>query len=403
MMRKKVVVIGHGYTSRLGIIRSLAGLDCDITVIAMVYHGFWGRLIRSEGGKPIDCCSRYVKSVRYCHFQDEEGLVKLLLETCVDANQKVILIPDSDFSAVVIDRNQERLKEHFLFPHIKHTPGLVEHWMDKIVQKEHAESIGLNVAKGQVVLVENQHYDFPTDIHYPCFTKALVTISGGKQFLKRCDNEEELRQVLEKVSLKFNTRVLIEEFKRIDTEYAVVGFSDGENVVIPGVIEFIVNSSSHFGIAREGKIMPVAGFETLLDQFKEYVRQTGFCGLFDIDFYESRGVMYFGEMNLRFGGSGYVYTVMGANLPGMLVRCLCGEDYSSLLHEVDHTATYVNERMCMDDFLHSYIDEEAYHSIINGAQIHFVMDPDDPGPQRKLKRYLLFQRLNRLRMKLLRR
>lgn len=402
-MKSKVVVIGHGYTSRLGIIRSLAELDCELTIVAMVSHGFWGRLIRWEGGKPIDCYSKYVKKVKYSPAQDEEALVKLLLEECVDPNQKVILIPDSDFSAVVIDRNQERLKEHFLFPHINHTPGLVEHWMEKTVQKELAKNVGLNVPDGRVVVVENQHFVFPENVHYPCFTKALATISGGKQFLKRCDNETELRQLLDKVSLKYNTRVLIEDYKSIDTEYAVVGFSDGSNVVIPGVIEFVVNSKSHFGIARQGKIMPVTGFEELLGQFREFVRKIGFCGLFDIDFYESHGVMYFGEMNLRFGGSGYAYMVMGANLPAMMVNYFKGMDIMDMPCKVEETASYVNERMCMDDFLHGYINENEFHEIIDSAQIHFVFDDADPGPQRKLKRYLGFQRLNRIRMKILKR
>ena len=398
-MKQKVVIIGHGYTSRLAIIRSVAQLGCDITVVAMVFHGLWGRLVRSEG-KPIDCCSKYVNGVKYCLVQDEEGLIKLLLDQCVDSNQKVVLIPDSDFSASVIDNHQERLKDHFLFPHINHTPGLVEHWMDKTVQKELAKKIGLNISEGKVVLVENQHYVFPTDVHYPCFTKALATISGGKQFLKRCDNEEELKKVLDKVSMKYNTQVLIEDYKHIDTEYALVGFSDGNHVTIPGIIEFVVNSSSHFGIAREGKIMPNTGFEDLLEQFKEYVRQIGFCGLFDIDFYKSGGKMFFGEINLRFGGSGYAYTVMGANLPAMMVRHLCGESYQDLLHDVDRTATYVNERMCVDDFVAGHISEKEYNQILAAADIRFVYDPDDPKPNRKLNRYLQYQRLNRIRKKL---
>lgn len=401
-MKSKVVVIGHGYTSRLGIIRSLAELNCDITVIAMVFHGFWGRLIRFEG-KPVDVCSKYISRVKYCNVKDEEGLVALLLNECTDAQQKVLLIPDSDFSAVVIDRNQERLKDHFLFPHIHHAPGMVEHWMEKTVQKDLAQKVGLNVPGGRVVVVENQHYVFPTDVHYPCFTKALATISGGKQFLKRCNDEKELKHVLDTVSLKYNTRVLIEDYKEIDTEYAVVGFSDGNHVIIPGVIEFVVNSKSHFGIARQGKIMPVIGFEELLEQFKELVRQIGFCGLFDIDFYNSKGMMYFGEMNLRFGGSGYAYTAMGANLPAMMVNYFQGKDIMEMPCEVKETASYVNERMCIDDFLHGYINENEYHEIINSAQIHFVFDDSDPGPQRKLNHYLGFQRLNRIRMKLLKR
>lgn len=395
-MKQKVVIIGHGYTSRLGIIRSLAALDCEITVIAMVFQGRLGRYLHFNGGKPVDCHSKYVSRVLYCPAQNGEALVQLLLSRCTDPEQKVIIIPDSDTSASVIDNNQERLKKHFLFPHIHHTPGEVERWMHKTAQKKLATEIGLNVTQDTTITVKDDRYSLPDGIRYPCFTKPLATISGGKQFLKRCDNETDLRKVLDKASLQFhNTEVLVEDFKVIGTEYAVVGFSDGGNVIIPGVIEFIVNSKSHFGIAREGKIMPVTGFEALLEQFKVFVRRVGFCGLFDIDFYESDGKMYFGEMNLRFGGSGYAYTAMGANLPAMLVESLQGKDYSHLLHDIDRTATYANERMCIDDWGFYHLTEKEMRSIISSADIRFVYDENDPGPQRKLEKYIQLNKIKR--------
>ena len=95
MGRQKVVIIGHGYTSRLGIIRSLASSGCEIIVVSMVFHGRMGRFLRFEGGKPIDCCSKYVSRYYYCQAKDKNGLIRLLLEKCTDPDQKTILIPDS--------------------------------------------------------------------------------------------------------------------------------------------------------------------------------------------------------------------------------------------------------------------------------------------------------------------
>lgn len=394
-MKQKVVIIGHGYTSRLGIIRSLAEIDCDITVIAMVFHGFWGRLIRFDGGKPLDCCSKYVNRMFYCYTKGEDELIQLLLNHCVSPDQKVIIIPDSDFSASVIDKHQKELEPHFLFPHIHHKPEAVKQWMDKTRQKLLAKEVGLNVAEGHVVPIRSQHYSLPEEVKYPCFTKPLTTVGGGKQFFKRCDDENTLKQMLDRVGQVSDMDMLVEDFKTIDVEYAVVGFSDGDNVVIPGIIEFIVNSKSHFGIAREGKIMPITGFESLLEQFKEFVRQIGFCGLFDIDFYESDGKMYFGEMNLRFGGSGYAYTAMGANLPAMMVKCLRGESYSDKSMNITQTAIYANERMCVDDWEFNHITETQMRQIIEKADLHFVFDNQDPGPQKKLERYIRLHRIKR--------
>lgn len=394
-MKQKVVVIGHGYTSRLGIIRSLGQIGCDITVVVMVFHGRLGRLIRFDGGKPVDCHSKYVNRMFYCYAKGEDELIQLLLNHCVSPDQKVIIIPDSDFSASVIDKHQKELEPHFLFPHIHHKPEAVKQWMDKKRQKLLAKEVGLNVAEGHVVPIRSQHYSLPEEVKYPCFTKPLTTVGGGKQFFKRCDDENTLKQMLDRVGQVSDMDMLVEDFKTIDVEYAVVGFSDGDNVVIPGIIEFIVNSKSHFGIAREGKIMPITGFESLLEQFKEFVRQIGFCGLFDIDFYESDGKMYFGEMNLRFGGSGYAYTAMGVNLPAMLVRALRGESIADMQQEVTDTATYVNERMCIDDWSFYHITEKEMRSIIDSANIRFVYDKSDQGPQKKQERYIQQNRVKR--------
>ena len=394
-MKRKVVIIGHGYTSRLGLIRSLAELDCEITVVAMVFNGRFGRLVRGEGWKPIDGYSKYVHRVLYCPVTDEEGLIRLLLRKCADPAGKVVLIPDSDFSAAVVDRNRTRLQDAFLFPTVEGGTGLVEHWMDKISQKTLAREVGMHVAEGYVVTVQGGHYVLPMEIPYPCFTKALATISGGKQFLKRCNDERELRRVLDKVARRYETNVLIEEFKQIDKEYAVVGLADGEDVIIPAVIEFVENTQSHFGIACKGRILPVDGFEEMIASFRTFVEKMGFRGLFDIDFYESAGVLYFSEMNLRFGGSGYAVTRAGVNLPAMFVLRMYGEDCSGMNRSVIQPLTYVNERMALDDFVGGYLDKKGYEDVVGSADIRFVYDASDPGPQRQYRRYVFFQSIRR--------
>ena len=400
-MKQHVVIIGHGFTSRLALIRSLAELGCEITVVVTALHNRLGRLLHFEGGRPVDCFSRYISGFLYCSGQKENELIDLILSKCVRSGQKTILIPDSDFSAAAIDRHQERLREHFLFPHIGHKSGAVKHWMDKTVQKALAAEVGLPVAGGCTVPVRGGRYAMPADVRYPCFTKPLATISGGKGFLRRCDDEAALRRVLDGVAQLFpDTDVLIEDYKPIDTEYAVVGFSDGEHVVIPGVIEFVENCRSHFGIAREGKIRPVTGFEDLLALFAEFVRRIGFCGLFDIDFWESGGVVYFDEMNFRFGGSGYAYTAMGANLPARFVHTMLGQP--AVTPDVQGTATFVNERMVVEDWNFLYLSEAQLREIIRRADIRFVYDERDPAPGRALERLIRRLRVKRTLRKWLR-
>lgn len=393
-MNRKVIVIGHGFTSRLSVIRSVAAFGCDVTVIVMTGYKRDGKTLDTK--KPIDCYSKYVSQIYYCKRNDGEGLVRLLLDKCVDENQKPILIPDTDHTAATIDMNQEKLKDYFLFPHINHQAGAVVHWMDKVNQKELAQQLGLNVASATVIDIVNGKYEIPDGINYPCYSKPLSTFVAGKGGMRRCDNAKELASALDFVihHRTPNAKVLVEDYKEIETEYATLGFSDGTNVVIPGVLQILTVSKQNRGIARQGKVMPVDGFETEIEKFKKLVAAIGFVGIFDIDFYKSDGVIYFCELNLRFGGSGYAFTKMGVNLPAMLVRHLCGESVEDMNQAITGTAIYANERMCMEDFIHGYLTKEEYVKCMS-VEICFVQDDIDSAPQKKYAKEMNFWRLKR--------
>lgn len=388
----KAIIIGHGFTSRLAVIRSVAQIGCEVTVVVMTQSKKDSNTLKIK--KPIDCYSKYVSHIFYCLANDEEGLINLLLDKCKDTQKKVVIIPDSDFSAATIDKYQERLKDYFLFPHINHTPGAIATWMQKPKQKELAQKIGLNVAKGSVITISNHQYVIPKDINYPCFTKPLITKNGGKRLFRKCENATDLHEALDYAgNLHETVQILVEDFKNIDKEYAVVGFSDGKEVIIPGIIQMIAMAhGGHFGVACQGKIMPTEGYDDLISKFKRMVLEIGFVGLFDIDFYESNGIFYYCELNLRFGGSGYAFTKMGVNLPGMMVKSFYGEDTDNLQKCILAETTYVNERMCLDDWYMRFISSYEFHHMIKTSDIHFIYDKNDKGPEKAYRKeyYRLF-------------
>lgn len=394
-MNQKVVVIGHGYTSRLGVIRALGREGYEVTVIVMTGYNRDGKTLNTK--KPIDCYSKYVSRILYCP-SDREKLIQLLLTGCVDPQQKVVVIPDSDFSTAAVDLNAERLSDHFLFPHINHRPGEIVAWMDKFRQKDLAASVGLKVAKGWRIDVTEGKYSIPHDIVYPCFPKPLATLQGGKRGLKRCDNEDELREVVAVLSKANPTiSILVEEFKKIDVEQALLGFSDGREVIIPGIIKTrLLAHGGHFGVAIQGEILPVTGYEELIEKFKSMVLKTRFVGIFDIDFYQSEKKFYFCEINFRYGGSGYAYTAMGVNFPAMLVKTLLGEGISEMKRTIDHKAVFVNERMCIDDWYSGYIYTKYYKRTLNDSDIKFVYDKEDKSPQYQLEKLFRIRYFKRI-------
>lgn len=386
-MKPKVVIIGHSYSSRLSLIRAVAQIGCEVAVVVM-------RQPKDENStpvKPIDCYSKYVSRVYYCVRRERDSLVSFLLEKCVDPNQKVVLIPDGDDVVATIDNNKDKLKAHFLFPHIAKEPSSMEYWMEKTHQKQLAKEIGLNVTNATIVEIKDGQYNIPSDLPYPVFPKPLATMNGGKGGMRRCDNPKELSEALDFI-INFRTRdtkVLIEDYKEIDTEYALLGFSDGKEVIIPGVLQFLKVSKKNMGIALQGKVIPVNGMEDLLEKFKQLVLAIGFVGVFDVDFYKSEGKYYFCELNLRYGGSGYAITKMGVNLPAMMVRHFYGESIETMNKTFAGEAVYVNERMCLDDWDYGYISYKEYRKYIKTADIRFIPDAKDTLPEKVYNRVIM--------------
>lgn len=379
-MQQKVVIIGHSFSSRLSITRSVAQIGCKVTVIVMTGYKRDGMTLNTC--KPIDCYSKYVSNVYYCHRRDTEGLIKLLLDKCTDEHQRVILFPDSDDSVVTIDNHKDVLDKFFCFPHICNGSGTIEYWMDKINQKEAARSVGLNVAEGVVVDIHDGKYLIPSTIHYPCYTKPLTTINGGKGGMHCCNDEKELVNAInEYIATRTKTgKVLVEQYKEINTEYALLGFSTEKEVIIPGIMKLLVISKKNKGIALKGKVQPCDGFEETINIFKQLVKKIGFVGVFDIDFFESDGKLYFCEINLRFGGSGYAITKMGVNLPAMYVDFCQNHDYTNHPMTIDGNALYVNERMCLDDWNNSFITTKQFSKYMKAADVRFLPDRYDPLP-----------------------
>lgn len=385
-MKQKVVVIGHGYTSRLGVIRALGRAGYEVGVIILVVNKRNGK---PDLTPPIDSYSKYISSIHYC-LPDNDSLISLLLEKCVDENQKVVLIPDSDFSAAAIDLNQEKLERFFLFPHIHHTPGAVVAWMSKLRQKETARKVGLSVASGQVIEVIDGKYSLPVSIHYPCFPKPLLTLVGAKTGLGKCDSEQELRRIIDLLAKKYSSiSILVEDYKSIEEEYALLGVSDGQNVHIPGILHLSsLATGTHFGVARRGEIIPIDGFEDLLVKFNSFVREIGFVGVFDIDFYKSGGKLFFCEMNFRYGGSGYAYIKSGVNIPAIYSEMIQGRPLNSSTF-VNKKAIYVNERMCLDDWYKGAISTREFRSIRKDCDISFIADDDDCMPGKQFRELVL--------------
>ena len=387
-MMQKVVIIGHGYNNRLAILRSIGELGYEVSIV----------VIEQDKQRPIDSYSKYVTNCYQCQAETEEALVQVLLTYCIDNKQKVILIPTNDFSVFVIDRNHDKLEQYFLFPNIYGRQGTVIEWMDKAKQKQLAGKLGLKVANSKSLKIANGIYNVPSDVKYPCFVKAQSYVWNPKRVLKPCNNEIDLKDHLNYVSERYkDITILVEDFISIEHECAVVGFSDGKEVVIPGVIEILSITN---GIARTGRIVPISDYGNLTEIFKQFVLEMGFVGIFDIDFYLSGGEFYFGELNLRFGGSGAAFLKRGVNLPEMFIRTMLGKSSDGMKKEITSSSTYANELVCLNNWFHNGMTSKGFRQILKEVDIVFVTDKSDPVPEKMFRKLFMKKRILRMKMRL---
>ena len=75
---------------------------------------------------------------------------------------------------------------------------------------------------------------------------------------------------------------------------------------------------------------------------------------------------------------------------------LMEDSIKGMQKQIIHTATYVNERMLLDDWLYGYISTKEYFHQNRSADISFVKDRQDPSPHIIYRRRFIFYYIKRI-------
>ena len=395
--KPRVLVSGRNYCSNLCMARSLgeAGYEVEVLRIFQVRPKMRNLL---KALKP-DAYSKYVKGYYICiSRRNNQRIVDKLIELA-DKNRKMLLIPADDLVANIVDDNLEVLSEYYVLPHVNHMQGEINRLMSKGVQKEMALAAGLPVLNSCVIRTERGEFDIPDSITYPCFMKPNISKNSSKSKMKRCDSKQELEDTLREYSQRKDVEMLIEDFVEIGKEYSLLGVSTKEGVLGPGF--FGAERGGHKerrGVALIGKILPCSEYQGLIDKLNQFVASLNYEGLFDIDLIETTdGKMYFVELNMRFGASGYAVTQSGVNLPGMYADYMLLNKPLDLSSKVTESGKlFVSEKVMIEEYTKSFLTLSEMKQIMKETDIHFVMNKEDPVPYRHFKKFYLVAAIMRL-------
>lgn len=313
-MVDKVVIIGGDHHNTLGLVRSygIKGIKPDVILIGPTVDGF---VMKSKYVGEGKRCQSATEAVEYLirHYGDYKGIV--IVQTA------------SDESGAALDDRIDKIPSHIKIPNAK---GRLSYLMNKDNMCQLARSVGLNVPQYKLIHPAEIEDKLDEDIVYPCITKAISSLDGGKSDTKICRNPDDLMAFLKKDHIC--PSVIVEQFIDKDIEFQFFGLSlnGGEEIIIPG------HSHIHRpGIQNEYYFPYVENDESFADTLalaKVFIKEAHYSGLFSVEFLRGKdGKDYFLEMNFRNDGNAICVTDAGINLPYVWYLYETKKDYQDEL------------------------------------------------------------------------
>lgn len=386
--KPRVVVCGRNYGSNLCIARALGQAGYEVEIMRVFHRRPKLRQV-IKTLKP-DAYSKYVKAYHTCIYGGKSWRVTRRLKHIADPDRKMLLIPADDLVACIADDYLAELSPYYVVSNVNNKAGEINRLMSKGVQKELALAAGLPVVNSCVIRTVNGEFEIPETVTYPCFIKPNISKNGSKTKMRRCDSAAELRGALEELCEKKDVEMLVEDFVEIAREYSILGISTKNGAIGPGF--FVAEEGGqheHRGIAITGKIIPGGERQQLIDDIVAFIGTLQFDGLYDVDLLETvDGKMYFIELNMRFGGSGYGVTASGVNLPGMYADYMLMNKPIDMNCKLEETGKrFVSEKVLIEEYINNRMTWDRVNEIINEVDIHFIKDNVDTRPYTHFKRY----------------
>ncbi len=353
-----VVVVGSHHHNTLGVIRGLGREGLKPIVI-----------MTNRSQKPYILRSKYI--LETVALNNSLEVVPYLLKRFEGNAEKIVLIACHDKISEIIDCNRAALSQWF------YAPGTNDRRLGSLVNKsimtELAAQIGLTVPYS---INSDDNIDIDK-LPYPVITKPSASKDGSKRDIKILKSPTALLSFLEE---RKGRKFQIQQYITKSFEFQLIGCSiDGGNeIVIPGISKLIrTGSGSNTGFLEYTAL--TSDFETTLAKTKDFIKATGYSGLFSVEFLRGvDGTDYFMEINFRNDGNAICTTNAGANLPYFWVqRCIGAETPIPI---IDHTEYVMPEYNELGMWFSGIISTKEFIKDFRQVTSYMEYAPDDPAP-----------------------
>jgi carbamoyl-phosphate synthase large subunit len=206
------------------------------------------------------------------------------------------------------------------------------------------DELGLRQAAGATVRSLPEARDVAGRLGYPVLVRPSYVL-GGRAMRIVYDDQDLTQFVGEAVEAAPEYPILIDKFLEDSLEIDVDAVSDGEQVVVGGVMEHVEKAGVHSGDAAcalppysldDGQV------RTLRDQTKRLARALGVIGLINVQFAIRNDSVYVLEVNPRASRTvPFVSKAIGVPLAKVATGAMLGERVGSVAHVEDRELRHI--------------------------------------------------------------
>ena len=189
------------------------------------------------------------------------------------------------------------------------------------------ESLGIRRAQGDTVFTEEQALETANRLGYPVLMRPSYVLGGQNMIIAHSDADiREYMQII--LSHTTENAVLIDKYL-MGTELEVDAICDGEDVLIPGIMEHIERAGVHSGdsiaVYPAWNVSPKQR-EQLIDYTAQMAKALHTKGLINVQYVIYEGGIYVIEVNPRSSRTvPYISKVTGVPMVDLAVRAMLGE------------------------------------------------------------------------------
>ena len=186
---------------------------------------------------------------------------------------------------------------------------------------------GIPRAKGDTVFTEEEAVEVADKLGYPVLVRPSYVLGG--QGMEIAYKEEDIREYMQVITrTKIENPVLVDKYL-MGREIEVDAICDGEDILIPGIMEHMERAGIHSGDSIS--VYPSISIEekhkqTIMDYTKKLSKELAVLGLVNIQFVLYNDEVYVIEVNPRSSRTiPYISKITGVPMVDLATRCMFGE------------------------------------------------------------------------------